>query len=137
MDARQMVRGLVEGVLEYDGCLDGKLDFLRNYCGIDVDTDDLNPVKPNPTVEVRMFLKINMDELHEDAEDAIQSVLDDADFVSGISCYVSEVKIVEGEPADLFRAAPHRWEVNSEDDSEVSNEQVMEHIMSLISPPAP
>lgn len=136
MDARQMVRGLVEGVLEYDGCLDGKLDFLRD-CGINVDLDDLNPVKPNPTVEVRMFLKIDMGNLEEDAEDAIQSVLDDADFVSGNSCYVSEVKIVEGEPADLYRAAPHRWEVEVVDNSEVSNDQVVEHIMNLISPPAP
>lgn len=136
MDARQMVRGLVKGVLEYDGCLDGKLDFLRD-CGINVDMDDLNPVKPNPTVEVRMFLKIDMDELYGDADDAIANVLDDADFVSGNSCYVSEVKIVEGEPADLYRAAPHRWEVSSENNSEVSNDQVVEHIMGLISPPAP
>lgn len=134
MDARQMVRGLVEGVLEYEGCLDGKLEFLRD-CGIDVDLDDLNPVKPNPTVEVRMFLKIDMDNLEEDAEEAIQNALDDASFVRGNSCYVSEVKIVEGEPDELYRAAPHRWEVKV--DNEVSNEQVVEHIMSLISPPAP
>lgn len=134
MDARQAVRALVEGILAYEGCLDGKVDFLERQ-GFHI-SDPRQAIK---TVEVRLFVDVNVGELDGgDVEDAIQNALDNEPWCHQNSTYVTEVRVQEdGHDAhSLFESAEKSWDSIGADEDEL-HENIVEEILANLSPPPP
>lgn len=85
METNRILRSLIEGVMEYDGCTDGKLDFLRE-CGVPVEG-----VNASKTVVVTLAVTMDVEYLRDHGSDSLEQITDALDShpaVDGSSCYI-------------------------------------------------
>lgn len=69
--AETKVASLVKGVMNYDGCRSGKIDFLTNNGITEAEVDALNPNVPY--VEVVVRIELDIEEIADDDETTTES----------------------------------------------------------------
>jgi len=91
-----IIQNVIENVMDYDGCIEGKRDFLES-CGIEL---------PKVDVVVEVAFTTVAGTTWNDLVETVQSALDQTDVVAGNSAYVVGGRNIDCNPHQFLRNLP-------------------------------